>query len=197
MIKKWGIYLGLIAMLVFMSLWLNGIKTTNQLRKENAGNTASLEKLTQLLEQKNTIIFNNFVLSGVDLSSFSLRDLSGNQMDFSELFENEEPIVIAYFDSGMCSVCLEREWMNFLALVGRTDKILLFANGYPSAYFRQKKEFSSLQKRIFIVQNGSPMSMESPIYFVRHAQGFHAFQVEKNTDATYEIVEQVLTFLKM
>ena len=190
--KKWGTFLVLIAMLVFMSLWLHARKTTNQLREEQAEITGYLETSKQLLEQKNTIIFNNFVFSGVDWSTLSLRDLSGVQVNSSALINKEEAILIAYFDSGMCSVCLQREWMNFQALADQSDNILLFASGYPSAYFRQKEAFANLQDRIFLVDQGLPESMESPIYYVRNAQGFHAFQVEKNTNATFETVEQLM-----
>lgn len=192
MMGKWGVYLAFIGMLVFLSLWLQARKTTKQLREEQAASADYLESSKQLLEQKNTIIFNNFLLSGIEWSSVILRDVEGMAVNPTDLIEMAEPTLIAYFDSGMCSVCLQREWLNFQTLASQSDKILLFASGYPSAYFRQKEEFSSLQERIFIVEEGLPEAMESPVYYVRHSQGFHAFQVEKSTNATFETVAQLV-----
>lgn len=93
----------------------------------------------------------------------------------------------------MCSVCLEREWSNFDWLHKEfSQNFILLTKGYPNMYFNQNDRFRTIRDKIYIVKNDIIDLVDSPIYFLWNGKSLHSFQVEKNTNDTFEILEMII-----
>jgi hypothetical protein len=94
----------------------------------------------------------------------------------------------------MCSVCLERERSNFDWLHKQfPENFILLTKGYPSPYFFQKNQFSLIHDKIFVLENEITDFVDSPIYFLWNGKTLQSFQVEKNTNDTFELIKLIIS----
>ena len=153
-----------------------------------------LDNFQILNSQKSVLALRNFSHSQIDFSQLELETLSNKDTLINLSMETDTYFLIAYFDSQMCSVCLERVWANFDWLNNHFSKnVILLTKGYPTKYFLQNERFEEIHDKIFILKNDITSVVDSPIYFLSNGKSNQSFQVDKNTNDTFELLKQIIS----
>jgi hypothetical protein len=174
---------------LFVSLTqLDNLKKNNQTLQNKLSNFQIIDS------QKSDLAIRNFFHSQIDFNKLKLRTLNNLDTLINLPKGTNDLYLIAYFDSSMCSVCLDREWSNFDWLHKQfPENFILLTKGYPSPYFFQKNQFSLIHDKIFVLENEITDFVDSPIYFLWNGKTLQSFQVEKNTNDTFELIKLIIS----
>lgn len=162
----------LISILIIGTIALSGwlyisLGEVNQLARNNQQLENTIGNFQIVRSQKLDVAVRDFFHSQLDFNRVEVSNLINQDTLITLPKESNKLYLIAYFDSRMCSVCLEREWSNFDWLHKEfSQNFILLTKGYPNMYFNQNDRFRTIRDEIYIVKNDIIDLVDSPIYFL-------------------------------
>lgn len=173
-------------------LVLTSVFSINLIIQQKKG-SSEIEKLKREVELRDQLFKNAYELqkanwihslNGIN-DTLTILDIHNNLKTFSNLVH--DTTLVYYFDSDMCSPCLEREIDNLKKIKNENSyvNLIIIMNGFTKDYVFRDPKFQDLKSEIFISKKplfkagkltNSPVAMlikDSDILFISHIPKNH------------------------
>ncbi len=145
-----------------------------------------------------TIQFYNWILGVDSTRNIQLKNWKNDSLFLHDLLKNQT--LVFYFESDMCEVCVDKEFLNLEDLANTFEKykILIIASGFSSKYLFNHKKFAKWKSQIYLSKQrlySEKNLTHTPTITLNNSKGeiFAAYHATKSNNKHFELF---LNFLK-